>query len=62
MKEQHLAIATHHSLKYKSVICSKDESVAIKLSDLGVHAEVWLGEQYSKEGKTSTEMDIVMYH
>ena len=58
VKEQHLAIPAVYSLKCKSVICSK-ELVAIKLEDLGVHAEVWLGEQYSKEGKTSMEMDIV---
>ena len=53
VEERHLAIPTDISLKSKSVICSKDESVAIKLSDLGVHVEVWLGEQYSKKGKTS---------
>ena len=54
VKDRHLAIPTDHSLKYKKVVCSIDNSVVIKLSDLGVHAEVWLGEQYSKEGKTST--------
>ena len=60
VKERHLAIPTDDSLKCKSVMCSKDESVAIKLSDLGAHAEVWLGEQYSIEGKTSMETNIVM--
>ena len=60
--ERHLAIPTDYSLRNKSVMCSKDESIAIKLSDLGAHAEVWLGpEQYSKQGKTSTEMNIVMW-
>ena len=62
VKERHLAIPTDRSLKCKKVVCSMDNSVAIKLSDLGVHAEVWLGEQYSKDGKTSNEIDIVMYH
>ena len=62
VKERHLAIPTDRSLKYKKVVCSMDESVAIKLSDLGVHAEVWLGEQYSKEGKTNKEMDIIVYN
>ena len=62
VKERHLAIPTNISLKTKSVMCFKDESVAIKLSDLGVHAEVWLGEQYSKDGKTSREVDIVPHH
>ena len=52
VKERHLAIPTDRSLKYKKVVCSMKKSVAIKLSDLGVHAEVWLGEQYSKEGKS----------
>ena len=51
VKERHLAIPTHRSLKYKKVVCSMKKSVAINLSDLGVHAEVWLGEQISKEGK-----------
>ena len=58
--ERHLAIPTDISLKCKSVMCSKNESVDIKLSDLGVHAEVWLGKPCTKEGKTSMEMNIVM--
>ena len=53
MKERHLAIPTDVSLKCKMVMCSMNSLKEIKLSDLGVHAEVWLGEQYSKEGKTS---------
>ena len=53
VKERHLAIPTDYSLKYNKVICSIGNSVAIKLADLGVHAEVWLEEQYSKKGKTS---------
>ena len=60
VKERHLAVPTDISLKSKKVVCSIDNSIAIKFSDLGAHAEVWLGEQYSKEGKTSMEMDIVM--
>ena len=62
VEERHLAIPTDRSFKYKKVVCSMNKSVAIRLSDLGVHAEVWLGEQYSKEGKTNKEMDIIMYH
>ena len=54
VKERHLAIPTDISLKSKKVVCSIDNSISIKLSDLGAHAEVWLGEQYSKEGETST--------
>ena len=60
VKERHLAIPTDRSLKYKKVVCSMDKSVAIKLTDLGVHAEVWLGEQYSKEGKTSMDICVFM--
>ena len=60
VKERHLAVPTDISLKSKKVVCSIDNSIAIKFSDLGVHAEVWLWEQYSKEGKTSREMDLVM--
>ena len=59
VKERHLAIPTNISLKSKMVMCSMNSLKEIKLTDLGVHAEVWLGEQYSKEGKTSKEMDYV---
>ena len=61
VKERHLAIPTDDSLKYKKVACSIDSSTAKTLLDLGAHAEVWLGEQYSKEGKTSTEMHICVF-
>ena len=53
VKERHLAIPTDISLKSKMVMCSMNSLKEIKLSDLGVHAEVWLGECRRKEGKTS---------
>ena len=50
VKERHLAIPTDISLKSKMVMCSMNSLKEIKLSDLGVHAEVWLGECQRKEG------------
>ena len=42
--DMHLAICTEESLKHKMVVCSKDESKAFHLSELGANAELWLQE------------------
>ena len=39
-----LVICTVESLKHKMVVCSKDESKAFHLSELGANAELWLQE------------------
>ena len=43
-EDTHLAICTEESLKHKIVVCSKDESKAFHLSELGANAELWLQE------------------
>ena len=43
-EDTHLAICTEESLKHKMVVCSKDESKAFHLSELGANAELWLQE------------------
>ena len=42
--DKHLAILTEASFKHKKVVCSKDQSKAFLLSELGANVEIWFQE------------------
>ena len=50
--DNHLAIPTEESLKYRKVLCSKDKTRAFRLSELGANTEIWLQES-NQAGKNS---------